>query len=202
MIICDVDFEIPKGPVGVLCSGGADSSLVLYLLAKYSTHPIHVFTLANKEKNLSNLPVIASVLEWIIDKTDNLDIFHHTFFAKSQTQIQLAKYPLLFIQEKKIDCLYIGDTCYPPDDINRSFTDYDFQQSNDRAYGVQRQAKHGVFYYPFTNYTKQKIAEVYKQENILDLFALTRSCESPESLRSHCGECWWCKERQWAFGTL
>ena len=101
MIICDVDFEIPKGPVGVLCSGGADSSLVLYLLAKYSTHPIHVFTLANKEKNLSNLPVIASVLEWIIDKTDNLDIFHHTFFCKITNPNTASKIPSIVYTRKK-----------------------------------------------------------------------------------------------------
>ena len=202
MHICDVDFEIPNGPVGVLCSGGADSSLVLYLLAKYSKYPIHVFTLANTEKNLSNLPNISNVLQWIIKQTNNINIFHHTFFAKTQTQIELAKYPLLFIQEKKIQSLYIGDTCYPPDDINRSFTDNDFQQSKDRAYGVQRQAKHGVFYYPFTNHTKKKIAEVYVYEDVLELFHLTRSCESPESPNTHCGECWWCQERKWAFNIL
>jgi 7-cyano-7-deazaguanine synthase in queuosine biosynthesis len=202
MILCDVEFELPKGPVGVLCSGGADSSIVLYLLAKYGNQPIHVFTLANTEKQLANLPVIANVLQWIIKHTSKTDIFHHTYFHTTQTQTELAKYPLLFLQEKKINSLYIGDTCYPPDDVNKSFTESDFQQSTDRSYGVKRQTKHGSFYYPFTNYTKQKIAEVYQTEKVLDLFDLTRSCESPESPSTHCGVCWWCNERKWAFGRL
>lgn len=202
MLICDVEFEIPNSPVGVLCSGGADSSLVLYLLAKYSKQPIHVFTLSNTEKQLSNVTVIANVLRWIILKTNNTNIYHHTYFAPSQTQIGLAKYPLLFLQEKAVEMLYIGDTSYPPDEINRSFDPNDIQNTIDRSYGQQRKTKIGPFYYPFTNYTKQKIAEIYKHENILELFKLTRSCESPNSPDAHCGVCWWCKEREWAFGSL
>lgn len=199
MIICDVDFELPTGPAGVLCSGGADSSLVLYLLAKYNTHPIHIFTLSNTEKQLSNINVISNVLRWIITKTNNTNIFHHTYFAKSQTQIGLAKYPLLFLQEKTVNTLYIGDTSYPPDDINQSFDPNDVQNTVDRSYGNLRKTKIGPFYYPFTNYTKKKIAEIYKYEEVLDLFELTRSCESPDSPDTHCGKCWWCKERDWAF---
>lgn len=106
MKVCNVDFELPNGPVGVLCSGGADSSLVLYLLAKYNTNPIHVFTLSNTEKQLSNLPVIANVLQWIIKQTNNLDIYHHTYFHNTQTQTELAKYPLLFLQEKDTHVVY------------------------------------------------------------------------------------------------
>ena len=43
-----------------------------------------------------------------------------------------------------------------------------------------------------------------------ELFPLTRSCESEEKGQQmldggpeeHCGKCWWCLERQWAFGRL
>ena len=64
---------------------------------------------------------------------------------------------------------------------------------------------------PFTNIDKRALYEYYVNYNILeDLFPLTRSCESYETAQKildggpaeHCGKCWWCLERQWAFGRL
>jgi len=64
---------------------------------------------------------------------------------------------------------------------------------------------------PFTNIDKRAVYQLYAINNVVDdLFPLTRSCESdakgqqildggPEE---HCGKCWWCLERQWAFGRL
>jgi 7-cyano-7-deazaguanine synthase in queuosine biosynthesis len=35
------------------------------------------------------------------------------------------------------------------------------------------------------------------------IFPITRSCESwTNDFSKHCGECWWCKEREWGFGRL
>jgi len=40
------------------------------------------------------------------------------------------------------------------------------------------------------------------------LFPVTRSCEWNEHVvgedpgMEHCGNCWWCHERKWAFGRL
>ena len=53
---------------------------------------------------------------------------------------------------------------------------------------------------PFFNLDKRQIAELYKQHNLLDtLFPLTVSCITEIT---HCGECWFCKERIWGFGKL
>ena len=58
---------------------------------------------------------------------------------------------------------------------------------------------------------KRMVAHLYKYFDILDaLFPLTRSCEWHNSNTfdaanpgdGHCGQCWWCKEREWAFGRL
>jgi 7-cyano-7-deazaguanine synthase in queuosine biosynthesis len=35
-----------------------------------------------------------------------------------------------------------------------------------------------------------------------ELFPFTRSCETDAHTTGHCGHCWWCKERLWAFGYL
>ena len=203
MIIANVEFELPKGPVGVLCSGGADSSLVLYLLMKYSTEPIHVFTLSNAKKHYTNSVIINYIIKWCLENTNNHNITLHTWFAAEQTNRELGKLPAEFLSNKKIYKLYIGDTCYPPDDINLQFASngYDvFQNMKDRDPNITRSTGIGPFYYPFTNYNKKKIAEIYRHENIMELFTLTRSCESGDNIGSqHCQKCWWCQERAWAF---
>ena len=58
-------------------------------------------------------------------------------------------------------------------------------------------------YNPMINYTKHGIATLYRELGIeAELFPFTRSCETDDHLDGHCGECWWCKERLWAFGYL
>lgn len=60
---------------------------------------------------------------------------------------------------------------------------------------------------PFRLMDKKDIAAIYKEKDLVDsLYPYTRSCESLdedlwESLE-HCGKCWWCEERIWAFGRL
>ena len=69
--------------------------------------------------------------------------------------------------------------------------------------------------HPFRNLDKSEIIKLYKQNNIWDLFELTRSCEGDKNSYPGifkeldynnyiygqdvpiCGECFWCKERQW-----
>lgn len=201
--IVDVEFELPKGPVGILCSGGADSSLLLYLLMKYSQHQIHILTLTNKNKHFVNLNHINQVIQWCVNKTNNYNFIHHVSYATEQTNKELEKLSLLFLKNKTIDTIYIGDTCYPPDYLNLKFaseTGDVFQNIAARMPDKSRPTKIGPIYTPYTNYSKKKIAETYQHEGIMDLFYLTRSCETTADIGSaHCGNCWWCKERAWAF---
>jgi tRNA(Ile)-lysidine synthase TilS/MesJ len=44
MRINNFNLELLEGPIGISCSGGADSSLLLYLLMKHSKEKIHIFT--------------------------------------------------------------------------------------------------------------------------------------------------------------
>lgn len=203
MIICGVEFKLPQGPVGVLCSGGADSSLVLYLLMKYSTQQIHILTLTNTKKHYTNLHHINNVIQWCIERTNNYNFVHHISYAIEQTNKELEKLSFLVLKNKTVDVLYIGDTCYPPDDLNLQFaieTNDIFQNIKARMPNSNRPTKIGPIYTPYTNYNKKKIAEIYRHENIMDLFDLTRSCETTDNLgSSHCGSCWWCREREWAF---
>jgi hypothetical protein len=64
-------------------------------------------------------------------------------------------------------------------------------------------------FHPFRFVDKSEIIKKYKELKLMDLFNITRSCEgefkdinyktySPGQLVPTCGECFWCKEREWA----
>lgn len=198
MIVCDVELVFPDGPVGVLCSGGADSSLLLYLLMKHIKNPIHIFTLTHKEKHYKNINHVLDVVKWCVYKTNNNNIHHHITYADSHTEKELYSTAFMMLKSKSINGLFIGDTCWPPDNINHSFGS--MQTKLDRNPSVLRPTKIKNFYLPFTNYDKRKVAEIYRHLDVMDLFNLTRSCETLEHIsNSHCGKCWWCQERMWAF---
>ena len=63
--------------------------------------------------------------------------------------------------------------------------------------------------HPFVYTTKDWIVQTYYKCEIVDLFDITRSCEgefedvtyetyTPGQHVPTCGECFWCKEREWA----
>lgn len=201
MKLLDVDFDLPNSPVGVLCSGGADSSLILYLLMKHSNQQLHVLTMANRKKHFTNAIVVSKVIDWCMKKTNNNNIVHTVKYVDEQTDEQLQQ---LTIQHLKVfRTIYIGDTCYPPEDIHDEFvqnTGDSFNKLEDRKPNKNRATKAGPIYVPFTNYNKRKIAEIYEHLDIMELADITRSCETFEDIGTkHCGNCWWCKEREWAF---
>ena len=58
-------------------------------------------------------------------------------------------------------------------------------------------------------FTKQysDLQKLYDKYNLTyTLFPITRSCEGSDyetgNYTFHCGKCWWCEERMWAFGFL
>ncbi len=58
-------------------------------------------------------------------------------------------------------------------------------------------------YIPLFNHNKKDIAKLYRFFDIeQSLLPVTRSCENDDHITSHCGNCWWCHERIWAFGSL
>lgn len=58
-------------------------------------------------------------------------------------------------------------------------------------------------YIPLFNHNKKDIARMYKALDLEKvLLPVTRSCENDKHVGSHCGNCWWCHERIWAFGSL
>jgi hypothetical protein len=68
---------------------------------------------------------------------------------------------------------------------------------------VDRISIDGRAYSPLVNHDKRSVAKLYKVLGVEnELFPVTRSCEDDNHLQGHCGKCWWCGERNWAFGYL
>jgi 7-cyano-7-deazaguanine synthase in queuosine biosynthesis len=211
---CGTNLDIYDGPVGIMVSGGVDSAILLYYLMKHSKDKIHIFSYNSPRFNVTNhrvnISVAIQVVEACIKLTDNTNIEHHISYCKN-----LFVMPKQFIEEKRIKIVYGGVTSIPPKKVLDTFKLRSLELDN-RDPNVERDvlSSDGIWYAPWTNIDKKIIASMYKEENLIEtLFSITRSCAYEPTLHwfrdhakdpglGHCGICWWCEEREWAFGRL
>lgn len=195
--ISDVEIPIFEGPIGINFSGGADSSLLLYILMSNITDLIHIFTMASNLKGRSTAIVTSNLIEKMIQLTNNSNIEHHVKYVNEQTRTNITDLPTIFYKNNQIIKWYSGLTANPPEDkVPKN------EESILRNPLEKRNIINGNKITPFTNINKKKIANLYVELGIMDsLFPLTRSCEVKNRINylGHCGECWWCKERKWGF---
>lgn len=204
-----IEFRIYDGPIGINVSGGVDSSLILYLLMKFSTSKIYAFTIASEQKFRLNSKIAVNVINRCIDLTNNLNIEHATIYTTEQNETILHSLPKLFLKDNKINIVYTGVTANPPIDICSTFNE---ARVEIRDYEIEKPILYdnGMYYNPWSNHHKQDIAMMYEHFDLLNtLFPVTRSCEYINSTPGtsidenyHCGKCWWCQERMWGFGRL
>jgi 7-cyano-7-deazaguanine synthase in queuosine biosynthesis len=201
----NLEFDVHDGPIGIAHSGGADSAIMLYILMHWAEGPIHVYTCANSLKGRTNPHVALDVIGKLLDITDRQDVYHHTFFTEVQTVDTLIKPLSKFINDHELKILYTATTSFPPDNIlwDKNIFTTECKLYHERGTNVVRPVYKGKFYIPWWNRDKKFVAGVYRELNLTDvLFPLTRSCEDIQLRSGHCGKCWWCEERQWAFGRL
>jgi 7-cyano-7-deazaguanine synthase in queuosine biosynthesis len=200
----DTVVDIPDGPIGISCSGGVDSSLLLYILMANCTDTIHIFTLSNDRKGRANAVIVPKVIERCIQLTGNLNVIQHSYYAADQIEHTLFDVPREYLKNKTISCIFFAITANPPTDV--VFTAQGSEQSNRDSLTIKKEIEHdGFLYQPFVNKDKKTIADIYRQLNLMDtLFPVTRSCEEIGKIEyyGHCGKCWWCEERHWGFGRV
>lgn len=191
--------HLHPGPIGISCSGGVDSSVLLYILMSQNIKPIHIFTCASKLKNYSSAFTTVEVINKCIQLTGNNNIFHHIHYVDEQTKENL------FYKDKfkNIYLLYTAITQNPPQEVSSKFENTITETEREPGEVKLLYTDENRFYMPFANINKKEIYNIYKELDLLDsLFPVTRSCESLILTKGHCGKCWWCEERKWAFGTL
>lgn len=211
--VAGVNLDIYHGPIGVSCSGGADSTILLYNLMKYSTDKIYVFSTGNNQRNRHNVAIATRVVERCIELTGNSNIEHHISYCDVQSLETLFPKLEFYLTNNVVELIYTGITENPPQEVSDKFKLKITETKRTPGEIKPLLLDDGVYYTPWANVNKTSIAKMYEQDNLLeDLYPLTRSCEYDPTSDffdniedpglGHCGECWWCEERQWAFERL
>ena len=194
-------IERPVKNIGVWLSGGADSSLLAYLLCKKVKEEnlnvdVMMSTVRRNEKHshYHSMKVI-DFIEKDLDYRVSEHMMHYPDMEDETKFFRETEFE--YFNSGLIDVMYSGINCNPPE------SEVPQNDERDRDISAEKPTKiwwgGGLMMNPFFKLNKREISEVYKQNNLLNtLLPLTRSCHS-DSVEP-CGECWWCKEREWGFG--
>lgn len=200
----NIPINIHDGPIGLSLSGGADSAILAYILMKYSTEDIYFFTLGNKEKNFISIEHATKIINYLVSVTGKLNVYHNVKYVENQTRDNLLEYLNSF--SSTVTKMYTATTSFPDQTIMDQFNTKLPNEIIDRRNPLINKSlysKDNFFYSPFYNGTKKEISYLYDFFDLSGtLLPLTRSCESTTIYNKHCGNCWWCEERFWAFGSL
>jgi hypothetical protein len=217
--INELSIDIYDGPVGISLSGGADSSLLFYILMKHAPGPVYVFSCGNGNTNNHEPASAIRVINYCIKQFNRTDVYFHAHWVKEKTIANMFAKDV--IKSCNLSMLYNGFTRPPP---RGAIVDYDQEgpiavggvdheqtlpmywtrDNNDlirKIFGVNAGGEKPM-HTPFINFNKQALAQAYFKLGIQELYSITRSCESLTLTSGHCGKCWWCKERIWGFGYL
>ena len=192
--------------IGISMSGGADSTLLCYLLAKtikekklnikiqpYNGYdlwaPVDSAGLPNIIKHIQK--IFPSVnLQWPISTVFNT----HGQIDKHNDKNTYIRPLIETLKLKGIVTTVIQAVCLgPPVEVQKTFGGWGiFRQPGHNLWEEIEEAKNDA---PFVNIDKRFIMQCYKDFEIEELLELTNSCTIPIG---NCGECWWCQERAWA----
>lgn len=212
--ICNVTIPLVEGTKGMMFGGGADSSLLLYILMKNCPNDNFVlFTQAENTRSHVDGIVSSRVIKKIIDLTGCTNVTNIVeYLPDKKNPTTMLSSPLYYYKNKKIDVVYFGITQNPPKDIADSFlgpernTQADERDPTAPSRPIINFYQDTLFCQPWVNENKKKIAEIYDYLNLMEeLFPLTLSCTNSDKNYDpliHCDNCWWCKERKWGFGKL
>ena len=172
---------------------------------KYSKDKIYIFTTGNKARQFKNITVANNVINRCVELTGNMNIEHRATYCDEQTWHNVFDKIEYYLKNKIINVIYTGLTADPPQPVLDTFLSKPTQTKyRDPAVARDVLKWNGTSYTPWTNIDKKKIAQIYKEYNLIDnLFVHTRSCEwqnkGEDPGLGHCGICWWCQERNWGF---
>ena len=218
------------GPIGVSVSGGVDSALLLYILMSNAKQHIHIYNILEPIRELTSDPPFKDVVDACAKLTGNSNYTVHQHRVSQQAPDTYFNLLNTILDSKEVDIIYQGITNFPPHEVWESWgpsqptwhietrtdktikplfglkfelaNETDFSTVTNTGEKVEKLEIDERLYVPFVNLNKKDIAAMYKELGIVDtLYPRTRSCET-ENYIGHCGQCFWCLERSWAFGYL
>jgi|688.fasta_scaffold890139_1 7-cyano-7-deazaguanine synthase in queuosine biosynthesis len=196
-------INIPDTDLGIFLSGGADSAILLYILAKYSKKNIHTYTNKVLSRFGKQPEYTNKIIEACTKLTDNRNITQHIITVEQANNASFSKQFNEVLENTNLS-LFVGTTALPPLDAYSEFSskisDTDYME-RDPTKQRSTTYKNGRLCLPFFNLNKKDIANIYEHYELTEiLFPLTRSCFIEE--HQHCGRCFWCEERKWAFNKI
>jgi hypothetical protein len=215
-----IDLYVPlKGPVGIWMSGGADSSMLAFLLAKTIVDyklDIKIVPMSFKRDDKPwNLWVATNVVERIEEilnlKRGEVFLNHnYCYFGdyKTDDYFDRLKDHISLLKDKKIITIAYSGLTKNPDPIPENMISRR-EETRDDPYlkfkdADDFQKEELLVALPFLFQDKTFVASLYNKHKLLEsLFPYTRSCENAKHntkfFKTSCGRCWWCLERDWAF---
>jgi hypothetical protein len=200
-------IPVVSEPVGILVSGGTDSAVLLYLLLSKYNSKIHIFSTSAGPRKEVDMKHCLDVVRTCTNITSNWNVEHHITYTEGYAGPAIFDLAHKYVEEERIRWLFTGITKNPPYDVQAKWKDKQPAlaldgRDPDEIRDPFRHSEHRKIY-PWTNFDKRDIAQLYQKHNLTDtLFPVTRSCVNIHTGDVHCGECWWCNEREWAFGRL
>ena len=127
----------------------------------------------------------------------------------SGDNIQQRAYAEFICNKYNIDAYYNAVTRNPRLAMFNGMKERDIEPTDENKH-LERMTHMGVeVLHPFRFIEKSEVVKKYQELDIMDLFEITRSCEGVFKDINYtnyetgqyvpvCGECFWCKEREWA----
>jgi len=212
----NLDIRIPEhvSTVGLKISGGADSAIVGYILSKYIINErpkIKVVPITVDQEGKSfQVSFAIKIIEFYKTIFGDIYLPHQTSFScfpEDKNYIKTQEILTNNLYKKNIiQFHFAGITLNPPiGAISREIYEQGWIDPPDRIRtGIIKNIYQDSRCLPLINFDKKDVAELYRYFDVTDtLFSLTRSCEKyTDDFSKHCGNCWFCAERKWGFGTL
>jgi hypothetical protein len=193
--------------IGISCSGGADSTLLAYILAKHISDndlKIDIHIISNirmwKARPWQRHGTFV-IYDYLVNAFKNINFTRHENFIpqefewgsvgptmydeygnfKSGNQIELRAHAEYVVHTNNIDSWYCAVTKNPNDPtVNGGLIDREFKLSGDNKTDLSRFIllyQGHLSCHPFLHVEKDWIVGRYNELGILDLFEKTRSCE-------------------------
>jgi hypothetical protein len=227
----NIPFDKEWKSVAISVSGGADSALLAYLICKkVTTQTVHIISHIRCWKTKPWQETDSKrVYAWLQTHFPDINFQRHVNFIApdleygSQGPIITDEYGKrvsgdnaeqrgfaeYICHKHDIDCYYNGVTRNPRDSDFNGMSERDIEKTDDNKHLEFMEHMGRFAAHPFRFISKNEIVKKYKEENILELFNITRSCEGTFEWLDYrnykageevpvCGECFWCKEREWA----
>lgn len=227
----NLPFDMTWKNIAISVSGGADSALLAFLLCNIVTdQTVHIVSHRRMWKtrpwqSYNSL----QVFDWLTARFPNIKFEQHSSFIAPDVEYgnmgpvikdeygkmvsgdnaQQRAYAEYLCHSHNINAYYNAVTRNPKGIDLGGMIERDIDPADDNQHLELMRHMNSWACHPFRFVDKSWVVKQYKDNNIMDLFDITRSCEgefgkldyktyTPGQHVPTCNKCFWCKEREWA----